>query len=391
MERKSKLSISLTLAIIAVMILGLTSAVFAPPLNIGDPGYTQAESFDSNPTAGSFLNVGTPTGPITNAFDGDFGTNINFIYGAVAAAGFVEVNAFKAPSANGLTDFPIAFLDIKVDYRATALATTLDRYRIIAIVGANTLVLQDYVWGTDPLNHPATYPPGINAQPGVRTFSNVQEPTDGVWSWGDVAALRVRIETAQGGTLHTSRVYLFDVFATAYVNTFPQPLQMTVIPSAVMQTTGGLFYVDIYMVGVTQLWGFQFVLQFDPTVLAAVEYMSYSPFISALPSEIGTDYVAVAYKTYDGDPVGFTGNTPLARVWFAEINPGTSCDLPFSADSPPTLANIFGAQITITCQGGAYNKAGPVPEFPLGLTLVMLLIPALPVVYLWRMRRKERV
>jgi hypothetical protein len=118
--------------------------------------------------------------------------------------------------------------------------------------------------------------------------------------------------------------------------------------------------------------------------------MSYGPFISALPSELGQDYIAVAYKTYDGDPVGFTGSTPLARVWFGEINPGSSCDIPFSTTAPPTLANIFGAQIPITWVGGAYNKAGPVPEFPLGLTLVMLLIPALPVVYLWRVRRKER-
>ena len=130
MERKSKL-LSLTLAIIAVMILGLTSVVFAPPLNIGDPGYTQAESFDSNPKAGSFLDVGGVSGVIGNAFDGDLGTNINFIYGAAAAAGYVEVTSFNMPNENGLTDFPIAFLDIKVSYRATALATTLDRFRIV--------------------------------------------------------------------------------------------------------------------------------------------------------------------------------------------------------------------------------------------------------------------
>jgi len=48
-----------------------------------------------------------------------------------------------------------------------------------------------------------------------------------------------------------------------------------------------------------------------------------------------------------------------------------------------------GTEITMEKVAGWYG-AKPVPEFPLGLGFIMLLAPAIPIVYLWRMRKKSR-
>jgi hypothetical protein len=152
-----------------------------------------------------------------------------------------------------------------------------------------------------------------------------------------------------------------------------------------MEPAGGLLYVDLYVTDVTQMWGYEFVLHFDPTLLAPLEYMSYGPFISALPSEIAADYVAVAYKTYDGDPTGFTGSTPITRIYFAVAGTGYGCVLELTKWG---AADVFGNVLELSPRNGFYNQ--PSPEFPLGLGIVMLLIPALPAVYLWRIRKKER-
>jgi hypothetical protein len=116
--------------------------------------------------------------------------------------------------------------------------------------------------------------------------------------------------------------------------------------------------------------------------------MSYGPFVSSLPSEIGPDYVSVSYKTFDGDPNGFTGNTPVCRIWFDVI-----ADLPPSPGYIPlTLsrseaADVYGALIPLTAVSGAYGTA-PTPEFPIGLAPILLLAPLVPVAYIWRLRKK---
>jgi hypothetical protein len=221
---------------------------------------------------------------------------------------------------------------------------------------------------------------------GHRTFSDVAEPNDGVWTWTDVANLMVMFECLRTLTNNFQRIYLYDVWVTAYSTPYPGPGTMSVQPIVIMEPPSGLFYVDIYITDVTLFWGYEFIVTFDPAVLAPLEYMSYGPFVSALPSEIGADYVAVAYKTYDGDPTGFTGNTPVTRIYFTVAGTG-SCVLALTKHNG---ADIYGGAIEFIGVDGYYNQVPPVPEFPLGLGIVMLLIPALPAVYLWRIRKKER-
>jgi hypothetical protein len=344
----------------------------------------QAEEFDSSPTTGS--NSITISGAITNAFDGDLGTNTNFVYGA-AASGYVEVTGFKRPSDNGLVDFPITYVDIKVCYRAPALTTTDDRYRIVYMVdpSATVNILQD--WVTYPA---AIYPPASSATPAVRVFSQQSEPNGNGWTWNDLAGLRVRVEINLVGTNNNQRVYLYEVWATVYSTPFPQANTMSVqTPVVAALPVTSVFYVDVYVVGpVANMWGFTTIITFDPNIIYPSEYMVYGPFVLANPSEIGPDYVSVSYGTYNGDPTGFTGNTPIVRIWFDVL-----ADVP----SPPgyipltmtkaEAADVYGAVIPLTAVSGIYGTP-PTPEFPIGLAPILLLAPLVPVAYIWRLRKK---
>jgi len=153
-------------------------------------------------------------------------------------------------------------------------------------------------------------------------------------------------------------VYLNEVWITAYSTSYPEPGTMSVQPPTIAGlASGDLFYVDMYATAVTKLWGYQFVIDFDPTIVTPVEYFSYSPFVSALPSEIGPDYVAISYKTYDGDSVGFTGNTPIARIYFVVVSNGTS---PLALRNTQA-ADVYGNLVVLTPIGGWF-AAGTVHD-----------------------------
>ena len=346
MRRNRPLHVAL--AILIVLPLLFTGLVYSqPPLPIGDEGYRQANPFDSNPTTGAYDGVGTPTGTIGNTYDGDpEGTNIAFYYGWTAS-GYVEISAFHKPSDYGYTDFTITWIDIKISYKAASIPANDDRYRIVAYVDPSPteVVLQDWATGLD-----AKYDPGLGQQ-AIRTFSNVSEPNDGTWYWSDLAGLRVRFETQQVGMNNWQRVTLYEVWVTAYSTLYPAPNTMSVQPSAVTDLhAGDLFFIDLYVTNVTSMWGYQISLNFTPSVLTALHYFSYGPFISANPSEIGPDYVAVSYYTYYSDKVGFTGNTPICRIYFTVNADGTSVlDL-----TRAMAANATAYAIELTARDGLF-------------------------------------
>ncbi len=325
------------------------SFVSSQPLPIGDPGYKQANPFDSNPQAGGTSGTGTLSGTIDLAFDGDLTTNLNWIYGATDR-GFANVTNFKKPSDNGLTDFAITFIDIKVDYRVAATSITDDEVRVVFYFGGNTYELVPWTQGRI-----ANWTGGLNGpMPGIRTFSNVPKPGGGAWLWSDIVDLKVGIENRVVGTNNFQRIYLYEIWITAYSSPYPVSGTMSVRPSAIMDLhAGDLFYIDVYIAGVTQLWGYELVVTFDPAVLAVLEYFSYGPFVSALPSEIGVDYVAVAYKTYDGDPTGFTGNTPVTRIYFVVVDDGTS----MLTLTKSRAADVFGESIVLPARHGVFASS----------------------------------
>lgn len=86
------------------------------------------------------------------------------------------------------------------------------------------------------------------------------------------------------------------------------------------------FSVDITVSHVEKLYGFEFVLTFDPFVLMAIDYSAYDPFIEEWPSEIGWGYVSLAFAAGPDNTDGLTasGIAPIARIDFVVMDYGVS-------------------------------------------------------------------
>ena len=82
---------------------------------------------------------------------------------------------------------------------------------------------------------------------------------------------------------------------------------------------GTSFSIDITVADVEDMFAFQFMLLFDPAVLMATSFSSYDPFTEEWPSEIGLDYVAVAYSIKFDDPDRLTtvDPEPILKIDFA--------------------------------------------------------------------------
>lgn len=87
---------------------------------------------------------------------------------------------------------------------------------------------------------------------------------------------------------------------------------------------GTSFSIDVSVTDVENLWGYQFLLIFDPAILTVTGFASYSPFVMAFPSEIGPGHVSIANAMPFGTTEGFTGSTPLAKVDFTVNDYGSS-------------------------------------------------------------------
>jgi hypothetical protein len=328
------------------------SAQAQPPALIGDPAYKQEECFDSNPTSGETSGTGTisPVGAtVANVYDGDLSTNINWIYGH-SARGFVNVTGFKKPSdqGTGLADFNITYIDIKIHYRALSAATSDDEYRIVFYLGNDTVELQTWISGTN-----AIFPQPVISNAMTRPFTNVAKPDVGNWTWTDLANVKIGFETRVVGTNSFRRIYLHEIWITAYSTPYPETSTISVQPPIIWGLpAGNPFYVDIYVANVTHMWNYEILLKFNPIVLTATAWHNYDPFVAvAAPSGIWPDYVFLRYETYEGDPVGFTGNAPVVRVYF-QINVATGSPLHFESVH---LEDVQGNPFTLTTVDGYYR------------------------------------
>jgi hypothetical protein len=117
-------------------------------------------------------------------------------------------------------------------------------------------------------------------------------------------------------------------------------------------------YFDVYVtIGpwmskpVDHLWGFQFVMSFDPTILAAVDFETLSIFTPG-PSELGVDYAAITGQSYYGDPVGLTTNVPVqvARIGFVVLATGVTA----LSMHDTVMANTGGASMVHEADSGSF-------------------------------------
>jgi len=117
-------------------------------------------------------------------------------------------------------------------------------------------------------------------------------------------------------------------------------------------------YFDLYVDvdDVTKLWGVSFILKYDPNVIQAIDYAAITTlpqrFVQMFPSEIGSDYVAMAFSRAFGDNVGLTTTVPLhaARIGFNVVGSGvTTLDL-----QTTVLTNVQAKKLVHVVTDGSF-------------------------------------
>ena len=101
----------------------------------------------------------------------------------------------------------------------------------------------------------------------------------------------------------------------------------------------------------------------------------------------GTAEAILGYSTLG---FGAGGNGKLMRFVVR-----TRSGIPVNSYSPLTISGcqyttVDGAIYDVDIIEGGHFCPPPVPEFPLGIGLVMAMAPAIPLAYLWRTRRRRR-
>ena len=204
----------------------------------------------------------------------------------------------------------------------------------------------------------------LGGEQAQRAWSLQSEPNDAAWNWTDVNNIKVRFEAQRIGTDSGMRVTVYEVWLSIYSGALP-PQGVSIQPSSIVGLhANDKFFVDIYAVNVVRMWGYQFTLYFDTSVLNALqvimghEYFSYDPLNDKFARVIDNTegFVAATYKSFFGDSRGFTGNTPLARVYFNVTADGYSL-LHFGGQTPAKLVDVKGLEINVKIYDGVFSTS----------------------------------
>lgn len=346
------------------------------------PVYADPGAYDSSPTAyttsGGLKQHVTDAG---DAYDSDNDTYAYFDTGIVANGEF-EVKTFSTSVAP--TTELIAFVDLKIKY--TAAAATDDQYRIIYWVKPSNIPTILVDWTSSAHSLPTA---------GCDVWTSQREPNDGAWSWTDVSNIRVVVETSQGGGANDAAQFdLSEVWATVY--SYPEPT-LSVDPASTVKSVDETFTIDIKVTDVNDLYGWEFQLSYDGTIINCTDVVEGS-FLSSggstwfknitLDNTAGSGLVWFTC-TLLGDVSGVTGNGVLATLSFKVLAEG-SCTLDLHDTKLVGYAYAVYSRrtydITHTAADGAFST-GAVPEFPLGAAMEIAL--ATVVIYAW-FRRKSK-
>jgi len=330
-------------AIFAMLALTITIGIaYAQPVPIGQT--VQPVPFESSPTAtANFHASPSSTGMMMDGDLGSPGSISSYASGMPApSTAWFELKTFKTPAT---PEWDPEWVEIKMKADGAAL-TGDDTYRIEYTVGAASWqTLQSDVTG-----------PFATA---IRPWSQLVEPNDGAWTWGDIADLRVRVFfTKKGFAWDNKKMWINEVWATVYPAPPPpissttlsvQPLTVTRVRPYDYMLGGvqGVCFVEVYVNEVADLFGYQFRLSFDTRVLTPTEAFSYYPWTSVSRHDLDDagGFVEMSYTI--PPPVGtgeaFYGSSPLARIYFyvdaygGGAGGGATADLTISIDPLETI------------------------------------------------------
>lgn len=402
--REMKLSkLPIILSVAAMIVLLTVSVVHAQnPIPMGT--FYQPTPFEAIPTVDTLSNLIGASRPF--AYDGGLDTSGNvYPSGALTVASWTFMG-YTAPPA----EFTIGWVDLKIKYSfPTATVDDAYRFRFSTDGGATWIDL------TSPVSGAASKfdTSGVSVSQ-VKEWAHIAEPQNGVWEWADLAALRMQVYWTRGATTWdgtTRKMNIFEIFADVYEDTLPTAAGVSVsvqppqIPAKeTLDYATDFFFVDVVASGgLTSFAGYQFILDFDTTVLTPVAAFSYYPMTDTAVFDLSDEfgYVSIAMSIPTTDPIFTSGITvdqfSMARIYFtiddSPTDPGMG--IPAGLFSPLTLrpspdsiiVDVTGAQIPYTGHSGVYG-GGIVPEFPFGAGIVLIIAPLIALGYVWRTRRK---
>lgn len=113
--------------------------------------------------------------------------------------------------------------------------------------------------------------------------------------------------------------------------------------------------VEVSIAEVENLWGFQFVLQYNEDVFTALRAEALSIFLGSGFDDAGPGYVALAYSSFSGDLDGLTtvGPVAIAKIVFrVDALGGSMLDL-----EDTVLVDVFGDALVHESEDGLFNNA----------------------------------
>ncbi len=296
---------------------------FAQPVPIG---FTkQWAPFESSPSSPTRTSTALYWAATTSMYDGDL-TLVGYIRPAAATAPsplWFQLSGFVTPYPE---QFPVGWVDLKMKY--DIVGGVDDMYRIEYQVGSSAWV---------PLVPDTTE--GFST--GIRPWAQIAEPNDGVWDWADIGSINVRVTYTKVGTWQNTQLtmYIYEVWLSVYPAPLPpagspavsvQPRAVSAAWNPGMTWTDNIFFVDVYVQDVLALAGYEFTMQYDNTLLMFLDAFGYWPWVDFLVTDDAaagqTNVLATAEPPIVD--VGFDGNSPMARLYFAvNWGAGGTCGL----------------------------------------------------------------
>ena len=154
------------------------------------------------------------------------------------------------------------------------------------------------------------------------------------------------------------------LMAIAIVPSYAQMATLAVEPFETVQAAG-TFYIDITVDDVEAMFGFQFKLAYDTSVLTATDFGSWSPFDTPQGSPPGGEindaegYVAVAFSYPMAEPDGLTTDVPVYMAWVEFTVDATGASPLQIEDS--VIADVYGNTIGHVAMCGEFRTTAGLP------------------------------
>lgn len=275
----------------------------------------------------------------------------------------------------------ITFVDFGMIWYSGASGGDDDEYRIMLFVGAGFVILQDWTASG-------------NSDPTTTVWLDLTEPNDGTWDTTELGSIQFRIDVRMIGSKDQYTFYLYETWVRVFYYTYS-----TVWVNPASQSVGTSFSIDIDISTVDDLYGWEFKLYYDTTIITATSvtngtFLSQSEAKNSFFSAIEVD------DSYNSTHGRVWASSTLLGVVQGTSGSGTLATISFNIDSSDTSPlNLTDTYLTAYEYGtnrlymqnhqvthGEVTVTG-VPEFPFGAALEIAL--AATVIFVWTRKRRK--